>query len=210
MIPLRGHLLGLLFVASACGGGNAMPREVPPEGDPRTSCVAPSAEALSHDASLADAVGAWRFTLVATGGDAAGAEQQATVAFEEHVGDMRSFVDVRFGEEPVAGVTVPLYGSTDLDLTALGAYEMGGLDSDAPEAPGVQVYEARAGDVTRSITIRLGSAANRRGMQPTDGASTALFVREMRAGGFAGSWRSTSNMGVRAEGYFCAERVSSM
>ena len=219
MIALRRSGLLLLVALAACGGGEAEPAEAsiepagadaagPAAAGPATAeCVAPTAEALPDDASIAEGVGEWRFTFVATRGEAAGTVQEATVTFEAHVGELRDFVDVRFGSEPMAGITVPLHGATDLDLEALGAFPMGGLDSTAPEAPGVQVYEARAGGITRSITIRLGSAANRRGEQPIDGAATALFVREVRDTGFAGSWRSSSNTSVRAEGYFCAERV---
>jgi hypothetical protein len=214
MIVLRRSGLPLLVALAACGGGEAEPAEASIEpagadadGPATAECVAPTAEALPDDASLAEGAGEWRFTFVATRGEAAGTVQEAKVIFEAHVGELRDFVDVRFGNEPVAGITVPLHGATDLDLEALGAFPMGGLDSTDPEAPGVQVYEARAEGVTRSITIRLGSAANRRGEQPIDGAATALFVREVRDTGFAGSWRSSSNMSVRAEGYFCAERV---
>ncbi|MDH3272785.1 MAG: hypothetical protein OEN56_15710, partial [Gemmatimonadota bacterium] len=56
-----------------------------------------------------------------------------------------------------------------------------------------------------TIMLRLGSGANRTDQVAFDGAFTALTVRRVSEGMFAGSWRSGVGMDV-TEGYFCAVR----
>jgi hypothetical protein len=102
-----------------------------------------------------------------------------------------------------------LYGSTDIDLQAILAVEVGALDSEDPLAPGVLVLERpveRDGGTAMEITVRLGSEANRRGMTRFDGGYTALFVRQASTGGFAGNWASGVT-GQLSSGHFCASMV---
>ena len=57
-----------------------------------------------------------------------------------------------------------------------------------------------------SITLRFGSLANRSDAQAFDGGFTALYVTDVSAGRFAGTWASGVT-GRSATGYFCAEPV---
>ncbi len=98
----------------------------------------------------------------------------------------------------------PLYGFTDINLRAIGAYEVGDPDSEDPQAPGVLVLESDR-DGARRILLRLGADANRRDDALFDGAYTVLEVREIAADGFAGTWRSGLRLSI-TEGYFCARR----
>jgi hypothetical protein len=137
-------------------------------------------------------------------------------------GEYRLFLSVPEGEKAGASTTgtlkliprdstgVPLYGWTDIDLSAVGAHQQGALDSSSMEAPGVLVLTTRFPDDPgriRRVTIRLGSHANRSGTVAFDGAYTALYVRWIEKGGFGGDWAS----GIQrpdTTGEFCAVRVS--
>lgn len=170
-------------------------------------CTPPPAAGatLRGDASIADGAGTWRLVLVADEGDAAGTEQEASMTLMEHEGDMRTVVG--FDGQPMPNWSAPLYGTTDLDLEALGALRMGGLDSTDPAAPGVGVYESRSPDGSRpaSIVLRLGSDANRRGDDVAiDGGTSVLRVLRVGEDGFAGTWRSQVNAQTVAAGWFCA------
>ena len=159
---------------------------------------------LRGDASLADAAGDWRLVVVAEEGDAAGTEVESTLTLAAHAPEMRTVIG--FDGAPMPNASAPLYGSTDLDLTALGGLDMGGLDSDDPAAPGIGVYETRAPDASRpaSIVLRLGSEANRRGDVAFDGGTSVLRVQRIGDDGFAGTWRSQVSGRTVAAGWFCA------
>lgn len=105
---------------------------------------------------------------------------------------------------PPGGDRTPwaLIGSTDLDPTVIGGAVAGATESADPERPGVAVLADSTG-----IVIRLGSEANRRDRQAVDAAYAALFVAETSGQGFRGRWASGVEV-RRAEGYFCATRVS--
>jgi hypothetical protein len=159
---------------------------------------------LRGDATLGAAAGDWRLIVVAREGDAVGTEQNASLTLMPHEPAMRQIPG--FDGEPMPEASAPLYGSTDLDLEALGGLRMGGLDSSDPAAPGVGVYETRSADGSRpaSIVLRLGSEANRRGSAALDGGTSVLRVTRIGDDGFAGTWRSQVNAQTVAAGWFCA------
>jgi len=171
-----------------------------------TVCSAPPAgTVLDPSASLTGEAGGWSLTMVAEQGEAAGMQQSGQLVLLEHAPDMQRVAGM--DGQPMPNASAPLYGSTDLDIAALGALPVGGLDSTDPAAPGVAVYETRQADdaAPPSIILRLGSAANRRGAtQAVDGGTTALRVLVIEQGAFSGTWRSRVNAQDRASGYFCA------
>lgn len=168
--------------------------------------AAPACEAakgdLPMDVTAQTWAGEYHLVMVATSGDSAGRSVSGTMRLmvqseELQVPPMGSLDD---------GTRMLLYGSTDIDLRAILAVEVGALDSDDPLAPGVLVIERpveRDGGTSMEITVRLGSEANRRGMTRFDGGYTALFVRQASTGGFAGNWASGVT-GQLSSGHFCA------
>ena len=106
---------------------------------------------------------------------------------------------------------VPFYGWTDVQLDEIGAYRLGDPSSTDRTAPGILVLtspdSASPGQVG-SITLRIGSQANRSDIIRFDGAYTALYVRWIEADAFGGDWASGIS-GPEAEGEFCAVRTNS-
>ncbi len=168
--------------------------------------VAPACQAaegdLPMDVSAQTWAGEYRLVMVATTGDSAGRSAS---------GNMRLMVQSEELQVPPmgsadGGTRMPLYGTTDIDLAAILAVEVGTLDSDDPLAPGVLVLGRpveRDGGTSTEITIRLGSDANIRGLTRFDGGYTALFVRQASTGGLAGNWASGAT-GQLSSGHFCA------
>jgi hypothetical protein len=105
------------------------------------------------------------------------------------------------------GAVTPLGGTLEIDLAAVGAQAVVGLDSTDPAAPGVLVLE-RASATGPAITLRLGSVANRVDERAIDAAFTVLDVRAMGPGGLFGTWRSGVRL-ERSSGYFCAWAAAS-
>lgn len=179
---------------AACGGG---------DGDAETStqaetCVpvqGPLAGPIDADALA----GTYRLTMVATEGERSGQEAIGTLTLRQHAPDMQQ---IMMGGNPVPDARLPLYGTTDIPLDSVGALVLGDLMADDPSQPGVSVAE-RTGDEI-SLTLRLGSEANRREVR-FDGGYTALRVRVIDDGGFAGRWAS-GTLGEQAAGDFCAVR----
>lgn len=104
---------------------------------------------------------------------------------------------------------VPLYGWTSLDPAAVGAHRLGDPGSRDPAAPGVLVltsYRAADTQAGTSVTLRLGSQANRSDIIRFDGAYTALHVRGIDRDAFGGDWASGVE-GPEASGSFCAVRA---
>ena len=168
--------------------------------------AAPACQAAEGDLPMGVSAQAWageyRLVMVATTGDSAGRSASGTMRLmvqseELQVPPMGSADD---------GTRMPLYGTTDIDLPAILAVEIGVLDSDDPIAPGVLVIARpveRDGRTSTEITIRFGSEANRRGLTRFDGGYTALFVRQAGTGSFAGNWASGVT-GQLSSGHFCA------
>jgi hypothetical protein len=171
--------------------------------------AAPACEAAEGDLPMSATALTWagkyRLVMVATSGDSAGHSAS---------GDMTLMVQREELQVPPMGsaddgTRMLLYGSTDIDLQAILAVEVGALDSEDPTAPGVLVLERpveQDGVTSMEITVRLGSEANRRGMTRFDGGYTALFVRQASTGGFAGNWASGVT-GQLSSGHFCASMV---
>ena len=95
-------------------------------------------------------------------------------------------------------------------LEQVGAHRLGDPGSQDRSAPGVLVLTspAAAGPAgPASITLRLGSQANRSDIIRFDGAYTALYVRWVADDSFGGEWASGIT-GPEAKGEFCAVRAS--
>lgn len=160
------------------------------------ACTAPSGS-LEGGASLDGWAGDFSLTMVASGEEERIASGRLTLHRQE--GEFRQMPGVDGGM--LAGVAVPLYGTTDIDLEAVGAIVLGDLGSDDPTSPGVSVIEQTAAEGV-TITIRLGSSANQRGVIRFDGGYTALTVTAIGDGAFGGTWAS-GIQGPDASGYFC-------
>ena len=154
-----------------------------PGGVSATDCAAPTGT-LAATAQAAGLVGPFTLTLVATAGPSAG--QRASGSLSLIVADTLH------------------YGSTDVNLEAVGALKLGDPSAAGPAAPGVLVL-AGPGD----ILLRVGSEANRAGVLRFDGGYTVLRVRELGDGGsaFRGVWVSGVSAD-QASGYFCATRAA--
>lgn len=200
----------------ACGG--APERNGPGAGASARSvgpCPAEGA-ALTPQATFAGREGLYRLTLVADSpgtppsGAAGAGSVVATLTLEPTSQDRRAVVVA--GGEPVAGVTAPLYGWTDLEPGALGAVAPGDVSSRDPARPGVLVLEdrTRGDEEGPGIVLRLGDHANDRTRTTFDQAFLALRVEWLEAdGAFGGSW-SSGGRGARAgvRGTFCAAPTS--
>ena len=103
---------------------------------------------------------------------------------------------------------VRFYGWTSLDPTEVGAHRLGDPDSRDRAAPGVLVLTRSASGESgppESVTVRIGSQANRSDIIRFDGAYTALQVRWIDRDAFGGDWAS-GVQGPEASGSFCALR----
>ncbi len=151
--------------------------------------------------------GQYRLTLVATRGERSGNTVQGRLWLHEQQSELRSITMP--GGGPIPNATMPLYGATDTDLDAVGALRLGDPMSLDPMSPGVAVLEQRGSekDAHTEITLRLGSAANRRDVQAFDGGFMALYVRWIEEGRFGGAWAS-GVIGRESEGYFCAVGIT--
>ena len=145
------------------------------------------------------------------------------VQVEDLGGDYALVITARSGEKSGAtthgelrlvsrdSTGVPFYGWTDVRLDEIGAHRLGDPSSTDRSAPGVLVLTspdpASPGKVG-SVTLRIGSQANRSDIIRFDGAYTALYVRWIEAGAFGGDWASGIT-GPEAEGEFCAVRSDS-
>ena len=150
---------------------------------------------LPADATLSDRAGQYRLTLVEVVDEASNRSALGTLTLRRQKHDLDSLFNV----------STPLYGFSDIDLRSVGAYRVGDLESQDPQAPGVLVLESDR-NCDRVITVRFGSEANRRDVVRYDGAYMVLRVHWIEQDGFGGSWRSGFRMS-RASGYFCAVRT---
>ncbi len=164
------------------------------EPPPEAICT-PVSSRLRADATLSGRAGRYRLTLVEVVNGANARSVQGALTLRRQPP----------GLDSLGAASTPLYGFTDVNLRAVGAYRVGDPASKDPQAPGVLVLESnRAGQ--RRILLRLGADANRRDAMLFDGAYTVLEVHEIAADGFAGSWRSGARLS-RTKGYFCARSI---
>ena len=145
-----------------------------------------------------DLAGTYRLKLVATEGAKAGQPAEGTLRLQPLESSLRV---VTIGGIRDTAASYVHYGSTDVDLEAVGAVRLGDLGSLDPKRPGVVVVERKG-----AITLRLGSEANRRDVARFDGGFTALRVGKVSRNGFTGSWRSGVGIQRSSAGYFCAVR----
>ena len=158
-----------------------------------STCM-PTSNSLHAKVTLSDRAGQYQLTLVevVNGTDARSAQGTLTLRQQPS------------GLDSLGSAATPLYGFTDVNLRAVGAYEVGDPTSEDPQAPGVLVLESdRAG--ARRVLLRLGADANQRDAALFDGAYTVLEMHEIVSDGFAGNWRSGLRLS-RIEGYFCARK----
>jgi hypothetical protein len=182
-----GLVITALSIVSACGGGAV--GEMNPGPAPRMGACVPVDGSVAVGASMSGMQGRYRLTMVSSSGSETA---DGTMRLEARSGALASR----------GGTATPLSGTADIDLAAVGAQAVRGLDSADFSAPGVLVLESE-GSTGPDVLLRFGSEANRTDRQAIDGAFTVLEPRLIEDGGFFGEWRS----GVRAErssGYFCA------
>ena len=158
-----------------------------------STCL-PSSDSLHPNVTLSDRAGQYRLTLVEVVNGTDVRSAQGTLTLRQQPS----------GLDSLGSAATPLYGFTDTNLRAVGAYEVGDPDSEDPQAPGVLILESDS-DGARRILLRLGADANRRDDMLFDGAYTVLEVHEIAADGFAGNWRSGLRLSL-TEGYFCARK----
>jgi len=166
---------------------------------PVKPCV-PRQGPLAADASLSDLPGTYLLTMVEEVGGSPSRTAEGLLSLQAQEERFRQFSGSAGGSIP--GVISPLYGSTDLDVEAVGAVRVGDLSSEDPASPGVLVIESATGAGV-SILIRLGSDANRRDVVRFDGGYTVLTVVESDEESFSGTWSSGAR-GPESSGFFCA------
>lgn len=195
MIARASVWLGMALVV----GCRARPAEAGPQ-----SC-APVTSSLPADAPADALAGRYRLQLVASsgankGGTAGGELQLLPYDSSERQRTLSSGVRDTVN-------SYPLYGSTDMNLEAVGAVA-GDLGSVDPSRPGVLVIRIapRSDTAGARVILRLGAEANRQDLVRFDGGYTVLRVREITGDGFAGDWESGAPM-PQAGGHFCAVRV---
>jgi hypothetical protein len=156
-------------------------------------------------AAIARLSGDFLLTLVATSGTQSGHAARGTTTLFDNPDRLRPLTGI--GGRPMPGVTVPFYGTADIDVTVVGALPLGTTISDDPLQPGVLVVQDSSDDPTtaRSLVMRLGTDVNRRGAVPFDGGYTVLRVRHVSPDSILGTWASGTVTEVAA-GFFCAVR----
>ena len=185
----------LALLPLACATVN----DPPLEATASVPCVAEKGE-LGVGATLEEAAGSYRLTLVAPAVDGGQVSVAGTLHLEPNQPAVREFAE---------GVSTPLYGWVDIELQAVGAVEVGDAGSRDPLRPGVLVLEQRpGGGVAPRITLRLGSLANLRTERGAfDGGYLALHVKHLERDSFRGGWVSGVHA-TRVAGHFCAARVA--
>jgi hypothetical protein len=189
-------LAALMLAACRSQSGKAVPED-----------CAPVTATLPATASAEGLAGKYKLKLVAVSGAKKGEAVEGTLDLQPHDSTLR--YRIRLDGTPDSTVLHPLFGTGDIDLSAVDAVSVGSTTSRDPRQPGVLVierHEAPNKAPMAEITMRLGSDANRRDRLRFDGAYTALRVRRVSPTGFVGAWGSgvTSE---RSAGYFCATRV---
>lgn len=139
-----------------------------------------------------DLAGYYTVTMNATSGAQEGATSTGTMTL--------TAVDSPEGSR--SGYRTMYIGSMDIDLAGVGALQMGRLDTDDPDMPGV-VVQVHDSDGTVEVLLRLGSEANRTDRTRFDGGYTVLRVNGMTENAFGGNWTSGVSR-TDAQGTFCA------
>ena len=189
-----GSILACVSLAAACGaprGGGQVPECTSREGN------------LVAGTRVTTLAGEYQLMVVATEGARATTSETGRLTLLAHDGEARQIRQPDGTPDP--NVQIPLYGTANLDLEAVGAVRIGDLESSDPMQPGVAVLEQRStdSDSPPTITLRFGSLANQRDITRFDGGYMALRVSWIESGAFGGTWES----GVRSQtagGYFCA------
>lgn len=186
-----------LLAGGACRAqsGSASPRE-----------CAPVSSELPAGSRTEGIAGEYELRLVATSGAKSGSSIEGTLRLQPQREDL--LYRTRPGGATDSAVVHPLYGTVDVDLSAVDAVQVGSITSADPSRPGVLVierHERRGEAPAAEIVLRLGSEANRQDRQRVDGGYTALWVRKLSPQGFSGTWSSGISL-QRATGYFCAVR----
>lgn len=166
----------------------------------------PVASPLAPGATAAEIAGEYRLVLVADSASSHPERVTGTLRLEPYEGVLRQ--RTRLDGSLDSTTIYAAFGSTDIDLSAVGAAEVGSTQSEDPVSPGVVVLERRTvsgKEPATNILLRLGSEANRRDRQRFDGGYTALYVRSISADQFAGDWASAV-AGPSVKGHFCAMR----
>ena len=165
---------------------------------------APVTGALPAGTTAQGLEGEYQLRMIASSGPQAGDTVVGQLRLVPHDSSMRRLTIA--GKVRDGGMTVPLYGSLDLDPSTVGALYAGNLSSLDPNRPGVAVFQSDGlpGQSPR-VLLRLGSEANRRDELRFDGPYTVLRVAEISEEGFAGTWDSGAPL-PRSGGHFCAKR----
>lgn len=195
MTRLSRPALALLGALGVGAWADACPRPAPAAA---ATCAPVQADA-SAPVRAEGLAGAFRLTLVATGGPRAGQSVSGTLRLEA------------FGARPAplpvpAGYRFPLFGAAEVDVQAVGAVTPGAVDQLDAARPGVLVMETARPDAPAEVMLRLGADANGAGPARFDGAFMALTLTATTSNGFAGRWQSGTGTD-RASGHFCAERT---
>ena len=189
--PARWGIALLMVAGCARADPDRLPTLAP-------TCVRPEGP-LSADASLEGRAGEYHLTMVEEVDGTPNRTAQGSLVLLNQVEAFRQFSGGAGGTIP--GVTSPLFGSTDVNVEAVGAVLIGSLSTDDPASPGVLVIESETGG-SPSILLRFGSDANRRTLVRFDGGYTVLTVVEITAESFSGTWSSGAG-GPDSEGFFC-------
>ena len=185
------RISGAILLAG-CGGANAG------QSDPKP--CAPVADVVDPALDASRLGGEFMLHLVATSGDKPSGSSGGPLKLMPHDSAHRR-LELPDGSSS-STYTLPLYGTTEVDFSAVGAVAPGDPASADPESPGVLVIE-RPGQVM----LRVGSEANRRGVRRFDGAFTVLRVQQVTNNGFAGTWESGLGTDLSG-GHFCANRAT--
>lgn len=171
-----------------------------------TCAKLPEGTDLAPNARARDLAGSFRIVLVGESAEFRGDRVEGTLELLAH--DSAAQVVVMPDGTPVEGATMPLYGALNAAIEQVGGAPVGEATSLDPSGPGVAVFEQAVGapaDSQVTITLRVGSDANRPGVVRFDGAFMALYVKDIGPLEFRGSW-SSGGRGPVTTGYFCASR----
>jgi hypothetical protein len=154
--------------------------------------------------------GTYHLVLVATGGPKKGASVEGELWLAPtSPGD----ISPRTGKKASPGESlaeVPLFGSANIDYSAVGAPVWEPTTSRDPIFPGVLVRVTDWEGVFRQPVVVIGSEGNRRdGTVTKDGSGIGLTVQQITEAGFAGTWDAWGRK-LGGKGYFCANRIKGL